>query len=88
MDREILAKGYEPKDVEQKWYEYWEEKKLFRAQAPSDKDPYCIVIPPPNVTGTLHMGHALNNTLQDILCLLYTSPSPRDRQRSRMPSSA
>lgn len=68
MEREILAKGYEPKDVEQKWYEYWEEKKLFRAEAPSDKDPYCIVIPPPNVTGTLHMGHALNNTLQDILC--------------------
>lgn len=63
-----MAKGYEPGDVEQKWYKYWEDNNLFRAKASSDDDPFCIVIPPPNVTGTLHMGHALNNTLQDILC--------------------
>ncbi len=68
MEKEIMAKGYEPKSVEGKWYEYWEKNGLFRAQAPSEKNAFCIVIPPPNVTGTLHMGHALNNTLQDILC--------------------
>jgi len=63
-----LAKGYEPHDVEKRWYIEWEEKGYFRAAATSDKKPYSIVIPPPNVTGALHMGHALNNTLQDILC--------------------
>lgn len=68
MLKEILPKGYEPKETEEKWYRYWEEKKLFRAEAKSDRKPFCIVIPPPNVTGSLHMGHALNNTLQDILC--------------------
>ncbi len=68
MPEETMAKGYEPKEVEDKWYEYWLEKELFKAEVPSEKEPFCIVIPPPNVTGTLHMGHALNNTLQDILC--------------------
>ncbi len=63
-----LAKGYEPHDVEKRWYTEWETKGYFRAAATSDKKPYSIVIPPPNVTGALHMGHALNNTLQDILC--------------------
>ena len=63
-----LAKGYEPHDVEKRWYAEWEAKGYFRAAATSDKKPYSIVIPPPNVTGALHMGHALNNTLQDILC--------------------
>jgi len=63
-----LAKGYEPHDVEKKWYAEWEGKGYFHAAATSDKKPYAIVIPPPNVTGALHMGHALNNTLQDILC--------------------
>jgi valyl-tRNA synthetase len=67
MTRE-LAKGYEPHDVEKRWYAEWEGKGYFRAAATSDKKPYSIVIPPPNVTGALHMGHALNNTLQDILC--------------------
>jgi len=67
MTRE-LAKGYEPHDVEKRWYAEWETKGYFRAAAASDKKPYSIVIPPPNVTGALHMGHALNNTLQDILC--------------------
>jgi valyl-tRNA synthetase len=68
MGIENIAKGYEPKDVERKWYKYWEDNRLFRADSLSDREPFCIVIPPPNVTGTLHMGHALNNTLQDILC--------------------
>ncbi|KAB0664684.1 valine--tRNA ligase [Oryzomonas japonica] len=63
-----LAKGYEPHDVEKRWYAEWEAKGYFRAAATSDKKPFSIVIPPPNVTGALHMGHALNNTLQDILC--------------------
>ena len=66
-----LPKVYTPKDVEDKWYKEWEDKKLFSAKIPSSqpapKKPFCIVIPPPNVTGILHMGHALNNTIQDIL---------------------
>ena len=64
---EILDKVYDPQRIEEKWYRYWEEAGLFRAQADGAKPAYCIVIPPPNVTGVLHMGHALNNTLQDIL---------------------
>ena len=62
-----LAKGYEPTEVERKWYEAWEKNGFFRADEHSAKPSYSIVIPPPNVTGVLHMGHALNNTLQDIL---------------------
>ena len=62
-----LSSQYNPKEVEKKWYKFWEEKNLFSAKADPEKKPYCIVIPPPNVTGILHMGHALNNTLQDIL---------------------
>ncbi len=61
------SKSYEPKLVESKWYAFWEEKGFFKADAKSQKQPYCIVIPPPNVTGVLHMGHALVDTLQDIL---------------------
>ena len=68
MSSDMLDKGYEPRDVEKKWYEYWEREQLFAAEESSDKKGYSIVIPPPNVTGVLHMGHALNNTLQDILC--------------------
>jgi valyl-tRNA synthetase len=68
MAEKELAKVYEPKDVETKWYHEWETKGYFHAEAPSAKSPYSIVIPPPNITGVLHMGHALNNTLQDILC--------------------
>jgi len=68
MEKDAMSSGYEPEHVEKKWYDFWEENGLFRGDALSDKKPYCIVIPPPNVTGTLHMGHALNNTLQDILC--------------------
>ena len=58
---------YNPHQVEEKWYEFWEKKGLFRPKEGSSKPPFSIVIPPPNVTGSLHMGHALNNTLQDIL---------------------
>ncbi len=61
-----LAPKYSPAEVEQKWYEYWMENRLFHSE-PDDRPPYCIVIPPPNVTGVLHMGHMLNNTIQDIL---------------------
>ena len=61
-----LAPKYSPAEVEQKWYEYWMEHRLFHSE-PDDRPPYCIVIPPPNVTGVLHMGHMLNNTIQDIL---------------------
>lgn len=68
MSKETLAKGYDPGNVEGKWYAYWEESGLFKPDLSSDREPFCIVIPPPNVTGFLHMGHALNNTLQDILC--------------------
>jgi len=63
-----IDKGYEPQEVEKRWYRYWEEEQLFSADDISDKPGYSIVIPPPNVTGVLHMGHALNNTMQDILC--------------------
>jgi valyl-tRNA synthetase len=62
-----LDKGYDPGAIEDKWYAYWEAEKLFLADSKSDAPHYSIVIPPPNVTGSLHMGHALNNTLQDIL---------------------
>ncbi len=60
-----LSKVYSPLEVEEKWYRVWEEHHLFRARVNADKRPYTIVIPPPNVTGVLHMGHILNNTLQD-----------------------
>ncbi|MGB4130626.1 MAG: valine--tRNA ligase, partial [Tepidanaerobacteraceae bacterium] len=62
-----LPSVYDPKQVEDKWYEYWEKENFFYADRDPDKKPFTIVIPPPNVTGQLHMGHALNNTLQDIL---------------------
>ena len=68
MSSNLLEKGYEPHDVEQRWYDFWEKEKLFAAADESPEAGYSIVIPPPNVTGVLHMGHALNNTLQDILC--------------------
>ena len=61
-----LATKYDPKEVEDKWYKYWETHDLFKS-VPDEREPYCIVIPPPNVTGVLHMGHMLNNTIQDIL---------------------
>ena len=68
MSNDLLEKGYEPKEVERRWYAKWEAEGMFAAADKSDKPPFSIVIPPPNVTGVLHMGHALNNTMQDILC--------------------
>ncbi len=61
-----LASKYDPREVESKWYQYWLDNKLFSSK-PDGREPYTIVIPPPNVTGVLHMGHMLNNTIQDIL---------------------
>ncbi|MCF6092689.1 valine--tRNA ligase [Microaerobacter geothermalis] len=62
-----IPKTYDPKQAEGKWYAYWLKKGLFRAERNPEKTPFTIVIPPPNVTGNLHIGHALNNTLQDIM---------------------
>ena len=67
MTEAKLDKVYNPKAIEEKWLNYWLENELFRADVDSKKPPFSMVIPPPNVTGSLHMGHALNNTLQDIL---------------------
>lgn len=61
-----LASKYDPQDVESKWYQYWLDNRLFCSK-PDGREPYTVVIPPPNVTGVLHMGHMLNNTIQDIL---------------------
>ncbi|MBT7591353.1 MAG: class I tRNA ligase family protein, partial [Candidatus Scalindua sp.] len=66
METELPTK-YNPKEIEDKWYRFWEEGNFFHCEPDPDKNPYTIVIPPPNVTGVLHMGHALNNILQDIL---------------------
>ena len=62
-----IPKIYAPHDIEEKWYKFWRDKDYFHAADTSDKPPYSIVIPPPNITGSLHIGHALNNTLQDTL---------------------
>ena len=67
MTQPELPKTYNPKDVEDKWYEFWESHGLFHATVQKDKKPYTVVIPPPNVTGILTMGHVLNNTIQDVL---------------------
>jgi valyl-tRNA synthetase len=67
MSENNIPTVYDPAAVEAKWYKFWEEQNLFHAEVEPDKDPFSIVIPPPNVTGQLHMGHALDNTLQDIL---------------------
>jgi valyl-tRNA synthetase len=63
-----LAKAYEPAAVEAKWYRFWRERGYFRGDENRPGEPFSMVIPPPNITGSLHMGHALNNTLQDVLC--------------------
>ncbi|ACX51457.1 valyl-tRNA synthetase [Ammonifex degensii KC4] len=67
MGKRLLPPVYEPKEVEAKWYRFWEEGKFFRGEVDPSRRPFCIVMPPPNVTGELHMGHALDNTLQDVL---------------------
>ncbi len=68
MCSDSLDKGYSPKEIEEKWYSFWLENGFFKAEDKSDSTPFSIVIPPPNVTGVLHMGHALNNVIQDIMC--------------------
>ena len=67
MKNQDLPKSYSPELVEQKWYDYWEMHGFFQADPLSKLPPFCIIMPPPNVTGSLHMGHALVNTLQDVL---------------------
>lgn len=62
-----LSTKYNPSEVESKWYSYWMQKGYFHSEPDPNKEPFCIVIPPPNVTGVLHMGHMLNNTIQDVL---------------------
>src|SRR4051812_41943903 len=62
-----LSKTYDPRAVEPKWYDRWIKDRAFEADPKSPKQPYSIVIPPPNITGMLTMGHVLNNTIQDIL---------------------
>ena len=62
-----LPKAYNPSEVEEKWYEFWEKQDLFKANPQSEKPPYTIILPPPNVTGALHVGHALVDTVQDVL---------------------
>ena len=65
--RKAIAKTYDPKEIEDRLYEHWMEKGYFHAEVNPDKKPFCIVMPPPNITGQLHMGHALDNTMQDTL---------------------
>jgi valyl-tRNA synthetase len=67
MPNEPLAKAYEPKDVEPRWYRFWAEQGFFKADPDSTKPPFAMVLPPPNVTGSLHIGHAFTNTLQDVI---------------------
>src|SRR6185503_10930501 len=62
-----LAKAYEPREVEARWYRVWEESGAFRADPASGREAFAIVIPPPNVTGSLHIGHAFTLTLQDVI---------------------
>ncbi len=66
-DNQELPKAYDPKEIDKKWYAYWEQQKYFDADPSSNRPPYCLVMPPPNVTGNLHVGHALGNTIQDLL---------------------
>ncbi|EKC52197.1 protein containing Aminoacyl-tRNA synthetase, class Ia domain protein, partial [human gut metagenome] len=62
-----LSKTYDPKDIEDRLYKKWEDNGYFHAEVDRSKKPFTIVMPPPNITGQLHMGHALDNTMQDIL---------------------
>jgi hypothetical protein len=62
-----LSTKYNPSEVEDKWYDHWLKSGYFHSEPNADKEPFCVVMPPPNVTGVLHMGHMLNNTIQDVL---------------------
>ena len=66
MKNDSIALKYSPQDIEDKWYQHWLDQNYFHSE-PDNREPYCVVIPPPNVTGVLHMGHMLNNTIQDVL---------------------
>ena len=77
---------YFPIQIEEKWSKVWADRELAK---PESENFFSQIIPPPNVTGTLHMGHSFQYAIMDFYtCLLYTSPSPRDKRQSRMPSSA
>jgi len=67
MRRAMIETTFNPKEVEPRWSEAWEQSGAFKPKSDPKADAFCIVIPPPNVTGSLHIGHALNNTLQDVL---------------------
>ena len=67
MDAEPLPKHYDPKAAQAQWLDFWSREGFGHSEPDAKRKPYTIVIPPPNVTGALHMGHALNNTLQDVL---------------------
>ena len=90
-----LAKTYDPKGIEDRLYQKWEDNKYFHAEVDRSKKPFTIVMPPPNITGQLHMGHALDNTMQDILIRYtlppftsaVTVPSPNLTCRTRSPTS-
>src|SRR5437870_7182985 len=62
-----IPKQFDPRQAQKRWLEFWDQRGYFHSRPDPDREPFCIVIPPPNVTGALHMGHALNNTLQDVL---------------------
>jgi valyl-tRNA synthetase len=66
-----MEKAYQPREVEEKIYQLWEKSKAFTPKIDPKIKPFTIVIPPPNITGSLHMGHALNNTIQDIIIRYY-----------------
>ena len=85
-----LSSKYDPSKVEDKWYAWWLEQKFFHSE-PDEREPYTIVIPPPNVTGILHMGHVLNNTLNDVLIRkarmaagFRVQTTPRSRPKARL----
>ena len=67
MEGKELSKVYNPKDVEERIYETWQENGYFHAEVDTSKKPFTIVMPPPNITGKLHMGHAMDDTMQDII---------------------
>ena len=67
MSDSVIPAQYQHEQVEDKWYQYWESHRYFHSEVDTKKKPFTVVIPPPNVTGVLHMGHMLNNTIQDVL---------------------
>ena len=88
MSENALPKGYEPHAVEDHWREYWEKNKTFTPDPDAPGEPFSIVIPPPNVTGALHIGHALNHTLIDVLCRHARQKASRPRSWRVLPSLA